>query len=129
MSPHICLVWLVLRYEPCPWSSRVNTCWEGIAFNSSSSQLSRSKMFSTPWKCTHCLRAMPGSLVESCPNRLVRECSHGTETLIFYQGISWNLLVMVSGCLCNQEINFSKIWVAQNSVAQRIPGKCWINIT
>ena len=19
MSPHICLVWLVLRYEPCPW--------------------------------------------------------------------------------------------------------------
>ena len=44
-------------------------------------------------------------------------------------GISWNLLVMVLGCPCNQEINFSKIRVTQNSVAQRIPGKCWINIT
>ena len=29
----------------------------------------------------------------------------------------------------DQEINFSKIWVAQNLVTQRIPGKCWINIT
>ena len=24
---------------------------------------------------------------------------------------------------------FTKIWVARNLVAQRIPGKCWINIT
>ena len=47
----------------------------------------------------------------------------------FYQGISWNLLVMVLGCPCNQEINFSKIRVAQNSVTQRIPRKCWIDIT
>ena len=47
----------------------------------------------------------------------------------FYCWISWNLLEMVSGCLCNQEINFSKIQVAQNLVTQRIPGKCWINIT
>ena len=41
----------------------------------------------------------------------------------------WNLLVMLSGCPCNQEIYFLKIRVAQNLVAQRIPGKCWINIT
>ena len=47
----------------------------------------------------------------------------------FYHEISWNLLVTVLGCLCNQEINFSKIQVTRNSVAQRIPGKCWINIT
>ena len=26
-------------------------------------------------------------------------------------------------------INIFEIWVARNSVAQRIPGKCWINIT
>ena len=29
----------------------------------------------------------------------------------FYDGISWNLLVMVLGCPCRQEINFSKIRV------------------
>ena len=30
---------------------------------------------------------------------------------------------------CNQEIKFLKIRVARNSVAQRIPAKCWINTT
>ena len=75
MSPHICLTWLVLRYEPCQWSSRVNTCWAGIAFNSSSSQLSRSRMLCTPWKCTHCLRAMP---VENSSSRFyLISCSQG----------------------------------------------------
>ena len=36
---------------------------------------------------------------------------------------------MVLGCVCNQEIIFLKIRVAQNLVTQRIPRKCWINIT
>ena len=48
---------------------------------------------------------------------------------MLYHRISWNLLVMVLGCPCSQEIIFLKIWVAQNLVTQRIPGKCWINIT
>ena len=50
MSPHICLTWLVLRYEPCPWSSRVNICWAGTAFKSSSSQLSRSRRVLTEFR-------------------------------------------------------------------------------
>ena len=48
---------------------------------------------------------------------------------IFTIEFPWNLLVTVLGYLCNQEINFPKIRVAQNSVAQKIPMKCWINIT
>ena len=47
----------------------------------------------------------------------------------FYCEISWNLLEMVLGCPYSHEINFLKIRVAQNLVAQRIPRKCWINIT
>ena len=62
------------KVGPCPWSSRDCTCWTGIVLNSSWPQLSRSKMLCTPWKCTHCLRAMPGSLVGSCPNKVVSKC-------------------------------------------------------
>ena len=86
-----CVIWLVLRYRPCPWSSREYTCWAGILLSSSWSQLSRSKMMHTPWKYTHCQRAMPGLLVGSCSNNGVRECSHSGGTL----GFSFSMLELV----------------------------------
>ena len=91
MSPHICLIWLVLIYIPYPWSSRKYTCWAGIVLSSSLSQLRRSNRLCTSWKCTQCLRAIPGSVVGLCPNKLVRECSHTGDNL----GISFSIVEVV----------------------------------
>ena len=45
-------------------------------------------MLCTPWKCTHCLTAMPGSLVGSCPNKGLRECSYSGDPI----GFSFSML-------------------------------------
>ena len=103
MSPHICLVWLVLRYEPCPWSSRENTCWVGLALTSSSSQLSRSRWFSTDRISTKKEPCLTPTLMDEGQARNPNTTYNGYKMEFWKFALTWKLICPVQHKITQKE--------------------------